>query len=117
LKELKILADVSIGFYLIEIGSWIGLAAMTRSEITIKDVSWDNLGVIPSTFRKLELHWRGDDIYIPAHEDGYEIKTDIDGSILTIADAPWPGFTPDLLSIVLVVAHKQRRCFDTSKNV
>ncbi len=91
---------------MIEIGSWIGLAAMTKSEITIKNVSWDNLGVIPSTFRKLgiTLERRGDDIYIPAHTDGYEVKTDIDGSILTIADAPWPGFTPDLLSIVLVVA-------------
>jgi UDP-N-acetylglucosamine 1-carboxyvinyltransferase len=90
---------------MIEIGSWIGLAAMTRSEITIKDVSWDNLGVIPNTFRKLgiTLERRGDDIYIPTHEH-YQIKTDIDGSILTIADAPWPGFTPDLLSIVLVVA-------------
>lgn len=91
---------------MIEIGSWIGLAAMTRSEITIKNVSWENLGVIPSTFRKLgiTLERKGDDIYIPEHKDGYEIKTDIDGSILTIADAPWPGFTPDLLSIVLVVA-------------
>ncbi len=90
---------------MIEIGSWIGLAAMTRSEITIKDVSWDNLGVIPNTFRKLgiTLERRGDDIFIPTHEN-YQIKTDIDGSILTIADAPWPGFTPDLLSIVLVVA-------------
>jgi UDP-N-acetylglucosamine 1-carboxyvinyltransferase len=90
---------------MIEIGSWIGLAAMTRSEITIKNVSWDNLGVIPSTFRKLGItvERRGDDIYIPTHEH-YQIKTDIDGSILTIADAPWPGFTPDLLSIVLVVA-------------
>ena len=91
---------------MIEIGSWIGLAAMTRSEITIKNVSWDNLGVIPSVFRKLgiTLEKRGDDIYIPTHEDGYEVKTDIDGSILTIADAPWPGFTPDLLSIILVIA-------------
>lgn len=91
---------------MIEIGSWIGLAAMTRSEITIKNVSWENLGVIPNTFRKLgiTLERKGDDIYIPEHKDGYEIKTDIDGSILTIADAPWPGFTPDLLSIVLVVA-------------
>lgn len=91
---------------MIEIGSWIGLAAMTKSEITIKNVSWENLGIIPNTFRKLgiTLEKRGDDIYIPAHNDGYEIKTDIDGSILTIADAPWPGFTPDLLSIVLVVA-------------
>ena len=98
--EHRILPDM------IEIGSWIGLAAMTRSEITIKNVSWDNLGVIPNTFRKLgiTLEKRGDDIYIPAHENGYEVKTDIDGSILNIADAPWPGFTPDLLSIVLVVA-------------
>jgi len=91
---------------MIEIGSWIGLAAMTRSEITIKNVSWDNLGQIPNVFRKLgiTLERKGDDIFIPAHTDGYQIKTDIDGSILTIADAPWPGFTPDLLSIVLVVA-------------
>ena len=90
---------------MVEIGSWIGLAAMTRSEITIKNVSWDNLGQIPNVFRKLgiTLERRGEDIYIPAHKDGYEIKTDIDGSILTVADAPWPGFTPDLLSIVLVV--------------
>lgn len=97
--EHRILPDM------IEIGSWIGLAAMTRSEITIKNVSWENLGVIPSTFRKLgiTLEQRGDDIYIPTHET-YEIKTDIDGSILTIADAPWPGLTPDLLSIILVVA-------------
>ena len=98
--EHRILPDM------IEIGSWIGLAAMTRSEITIKDVSWDSLGQIPNVFRKLgiTLERKGDDIFIPAHKDGYEIKTDIDGSILTIADAPWPGFTPDLLSIVLVVA-------------
>ncbi len=97
--EHRILPDM------IEIGSWIGLAAMTRSEITIKNVSWDNLGVIPSTFRKLgiTLERRGDDIFIPTHET-YQIKTDIDGSILTVSDAPWPGFTPDLLSIVLVVA-------------
>jgi len=91
---------------MIEIGSWIGLAAMTRSEITIKDVSWENLGLIPNVFRKLgiTLEKKGDDIYIPAHKDGYQVKTDIDGSILTVSDAPWPGFTPDLLSIVLVVA-------------
>jgi UDP-N-acetylglucosamine 1-carboxyvinyltransferase len=91
---------------MIEIGSWIGLAAMTRSEITIKDVSWENLGLIPNVFRKLgiTIEKRGDNIYIPAHTDGYQVKTDIDGSILTISDAPWPGFTPDLLSIVLVVA-------------
>ena len=98
--EHRILPDM------IEIGSWIGLAAMTKSEITIKNVSWENLGVIPSVFRKLgiTLEKKGDDIYIPAHTKGYTVKTDIDGSILTIADAPWPGFTPDLLSIVLVVA-------------
>ena len=95
---------------MIEIGSWIGLAAMTRSEITIKNVSWDNLGLIPNVFRKLgiTLEKRGDDIYIPAHKDGYQVKTDIDGSILTVSDAPWPGFTPDLLSIVLVVATQAR---------
>ena len=91
---------------MIEIGSWIGLAAMTQGEITIKDVSYDNLGQIPNVFRKLGItvERRGDDIYIPAHTNGYQVKTDIDGSILTISDAPWPGFTPDLLSIVLVVA-------------
>ena len=95
---------------MIEIGSWIGLAAMTRSEITIKNVSWENLGVIPGTFRKLgiTLEKKGDDIFIPAHTDGYEIQNYIDGSILTISDAPWPGFTPDLLSIVLVVATQAR---------
>lgn len=89
---------------MIEIGSWIGLAAMTRSEITIKDVSWDNLGLIPDTFRKLgiTLEKKGDDIYIPA-QDGYEIQEYIDGSTLTVSDAPWPGFTPDLLSVVLVI--------------
>ncbi len=102
--EHRILPDM------IEIGSWIGLAAMTRSEITIKNVSWDNLGIIPHTFRKLgiTIERRGDDIHIPAHTDGYEIQNYIDGSILTIADAPWPGFTPDLLSIVLVVATQAR---------
>ena len=91
---------------MIEIGSWIGLAAMTKSELTIKNVSWDDLGQIPNVFAKLgiTLERRGDDIYIPEHKDGYEIQNYIDGSILTIADAPWPGFTPDLLSIVLVVA-------------
>tara|TARA_R110002072_G_scaffold193809_2_gene350958 strand:- start:1593 stop:2903 length:1311 start_codon:yes stop_codon:yes gene_type:complete len=94
---------------MIEIGSWIGLAAMTRSEITIKNVSWANLGIIPDTFRKLgiTLEKRGDDIYIP-EQDHYEIQSYIDGSILTIADAPWPGFTPDLLSIVLVVCTQAR---------
>ena len=91
---------------MVEIGSWIGLAAMTRSEITIKNVSWNDLGLIPATFRKLgiTLEKKGDDIFIPAHTNGYEIETFIDGSFMTISDAPWPGFTPDLLSIVLVVA-------------
>ncbi len=95
---------------MIEIGSWIGLAAMTKSEITIKDVSWENLGIIPDTFRKLgiTIEKRGDDIFIPKHENGYEIQNYIDGSILTISDAPWPGFTPDLLSIVLVIATQAR---------
>ncbi|PCE64133.1 UDP-N-acetylglucosamine 1-carboxyvinyltransferase [Sediminicola luteus] len=95
---------------MIEIGSWIGLAAMTRSELTIKNVSWENLGVIPSVFRKLgiTLEQKGDDIFIPKHEDGYEIQNYIDGSILTIADAPWPGLTPDLLSIILVMATQAR---------
>lgn len=90
---------------MIEIGSWIGLAAMTRSEITIKDVSWENLGVIPNTFRKLgiKLERRGNDIFIPQQES-YQVRADIDGSILTVSDAPWPGFTPDLLSIILVTA-------------
>ncbi|MEZ4874717.1 MAG: UDP-N-acetylglucosamine 1-carboxyvinyltransferase [Flavobacteriaceae bacterium] len=89
---------------MIEIGSWIGLAAMTQSEITIKNVSWKDLGLIPDTFRKLgiKLQKKGDDIVIPKQK-GYEIQADMDGSILTVADAPWPGFTPDLLSIVLVV--------------
>lgn len=95
---------------MVEIGSWIGLAAMTQSELTIKNVQWDYLGQIPSVFRKLGLtiEKRGDDIFIPAHTDGYEIQNYIDGSILTVADAPWPGFTPDLLSIVLVVATQAR---------
>ncbi len=90
---------------MIEIGSFIGLAAMTGSEITIKDVHYKELGIIPEVFRKLgiKLELRGDDIFIPA-QDHYEIESFIDGSSMTIADAPWPGFTPDLLSIVLVVA-------------
>ena len=96
----KVLPDM------IEIGSWIGLAAMTKSEITIKNVGWEHLGLIPATFKKLgiQLEKRGDDIYIPAHVDGYEVQSFIDGSIMSISDAPWPGFTPDLLSIMLVVA-------------
>lgn len=90
---------------MIEIGSWIGMAAMTRSELTIKEVSWDNLGMIPDVFRKLgiQLERRGEDIYIP-EQDSYEIQGYIDGSILTVSDAPWPGFTPDLLSIILVIS-------------
>ncbi len=91
---------------MIEIGSWVGLAAMTKSEITIKNVRWEFLGQMPNVFRKLgiQIEKKGDDIFIPAHKDGYEIQSFIDGSILTISDAPWPGFTPDLLSIILVVA-------------
>lgn len=90
---------------MIEVGSFIGLAAMTQSEITIKDVAFDELGVIPDVFGRLgiKMERRDNDLYIPAQER-YEIDTFIDGSILTIADAPWPGFTPDLLSIVLVTA-------------
>ncbi len=97
--EHRILPDM------IEIGSWIGMAVMTKSELTIKDVSWENLGQIPNVFKKLGIHLekRGDDIYIPAQES-YKIQNYLDDSILTVADAPWPGFTPDLLSIVLVVA-------------
>ena len=95
---------------MIEIGSWVGLAAMTKSEITIKNVRWEYLGQMPNVFRKLgiTIEKKGDDIFIPAHKDGYEIQSYIDGSILTISDAPWPGFTPDLLSIVLVVATQAR---------
>ncbi|PXV63141.1 UDP-N-acetylglucosamine 1-carboxyvinyltransferase [Dysgonomonas alginatilytica] len=90
---------------MIEIGSFIGMAAMTSSEITIKNVAYDELGIIPDTFRRLgiTLERRGDDIHIPRHKD-YTIDTFIDGSILTIADAPWPGLTPDLISVLLVVA-------------
>ncbi|CAA0182512.1 UDP-N-acetylglucosamine 1-carboxyvinyltransferase [Tenacibaculum maritimum] len=90
---------------MIEIGSWIGMAAMTRSALTIKDVSWKDLGQIPNVFRKIgiKLERKGDDIYIPEQES-YEIQNYIDGSVLTVSDAPWPGFTPDLLSIILVVA-------------
>ena len=90
---------------MIEIGSFIGLAAMTESEITIKNVCFEELGIIPNVFRRLGINFelRGDDIYIPS-QSNYEIDTFIDGSILTIADSPWPGFTPDLLSIILVVA-------------
>ena len=90
---------------MIEIGSFIGLAAMTKSELTIKDVAYKELGIIPDVFKRLgiKMELRGDDLFIPAQES-YEIDTFIDGSILTVSDAPWPGFTPDLLSIILVVA-------------
>ena len=90
---------------MIEVGSFIGMAAMTQSELTIKDVSYDNLGIIPSQFSRMGISFeqRGDDIYIP-QQDHYAIESFIDGSIMTIADAPWPGLTPDLLSIFLVVA-------------
>ena len=102
--EHRVLPDM------VEIGSWIGLAAMTKSEITIQNVSWDDLGQIPNVFSKLgiKLQRKGDDIFIPSNENGYEIQSYIDGSILTVSDAPWPGFTPDLLSIVLVVATQAR---------
>ncbi len=90
---------------MIEVGSFIGMAAMTRSELTIKDVSYDNLGIIPAQFSRMGIRFeqRGDDIYIP-QQDHYSIESFIDGSIMNIADAPWPGLTPDLLSIFLVVA-------------
>jgi UDP-N-acetylglucosamine 1-carboxyvinyltransferase len=94
---------------MIEVGSFIGLAAMTRSQLTIKNVSWDNLGLIPNVFRRIGIQFerRGDDIYVPGNEH-YQVETFIDGSILTIDDAPWPGFTPDLISVVLVVATQAR---------
>ena len=95
---------------MIEIGSWIGLAALTKSAITIKDVHWEYLGQIPDVFRRLgvSVERKGEDMFIPAHTDGYEIQSYIDGSVMTISDAPWPGFTPDLLSIILVVATQAR---------
>ena len=95
---------------MIEIGSWIGLAAMTKSSIRIKNVSWENLGVIPNVFMSLGINLikEDDDILIPEHKNGYEIKNYIDGSILSISDAPWPGFSPDLLSIILVVSTQAR---------
>jgi UDP-N-acetylglucosamine 1-carboxyvinyltransferase len=95
---------------MIEIGSWVGMAAITQSELTIKDVNWNMLGQIPAVFRKLgiTMEQKGDDIYIPAHTDGYAVQNYIDGSILTISDAPWPGMTPDLLSILLVTATQAR---------
>ncbi|MBR2607033.1 MAG: UDP-N-acetylglucosamine 1-carboxyvinyltransferase [Bacteroidaceae bacterium] len=90
---------------MIEVGSFIGMAAMTKSEITIKDVSFENLGIIPESFKRLGIYFeqKGDDIYIPS-QDSYQIESFIDGSIMTISDAPWPGLTPDLLSVMLVTA-------------
>jgi UDP-N-acetylglucosamine 1-carboxyvinyltransferase len=90
---------------MIEVGSFIGMAAMTGSELTIKDVSYENLGIIPDSFRRLGIKFekRGSDIYIPSQEH-YEIESFIDGSIMTISDAPWPGLTPDLISVLLVTA-------------
>lgn len=101
--EHRLLADM------IEVGSFIGLAAMTQSEITIKDVDYRHLGIIPEVFQRMGIDFRsiGDDIFVP-EQDSYEIETFIDGSIMTIADAPWPGFTPDLISIMLVVATQAR---------
>ena len=95
---------------MIEIGSWVGLAALTRSALTIKDVQWDYLGQIPDVFRRLgiTIERKGDDMFVPEHPNGYEIQSYIDGSVMTVSDAPWPGFTPDLLSIVLVVATQAR---------
>ena len=94
---------------MIEIGSFIGMAAMTQGELTIKDVSWDDLGQIPRVFQRMgiQVERRGEDLYVP-YQKHYEIDTFIDGSILTVADAPWPGFTPDLLSILLVTATQAR---------
>lgn len=94
---------------MIEIGSFIGMAAMTQSEITIEKVSYPDLGIIPTVFRRMgiQMELRGDDLFIPA-QDHYEIETFIDGSIMTISDAPWPGFTPDLISIALVTATQAR---------
>ena len=108
-KELKG-AEHSVLPDMIEIGSWIGLAAMTKSSIRIKNVSWENLGVIPNVFRSLGINLikEDDDIVIQEHKNGYEIKNYIDGSILSISDAPWPGFSPDLLSIILVVSTQAR---------
>ena len=99
----KILPDM------IEVGSFIGIAAMTRSSVTIKDVSWENLGIIPESFRSLgvRLEQIRDDIFVPA-QDSYVIDSFLDGSIMTISDAPWPGLTPDLLSVMLVVATQCR---------
>ena len=103
---------------MIEVGSFIGMAAMTKSELTIKNVSHENLGIIPDSFRRLgiKMEQRGDDIYVPA-QDTYQIESFIDGSIMTIADAPWPGLTPDLLSVLLVGHTGERQRADSSEDV
>ena len=110
---------------MIEVGSFIGMAAMTGSDITIKNTGYDMLGIIPDSFRRLGITVEqiGDDIHVPTH-DSYQIETFIDGSIMTIADAPWPGLTPDLLSVMLVVATQAkgsdagcRQCADPSEDV
>ena len=95
---------------MIEIGSWIGLAAITRSELRIKNVGWEHLGQLPRVYNRLgiTIERDGDDMLIPAHSEGYEIQSFIDGSHMTIADAPWPGLTPDILSVLLVVATQSR---------
>jgi UDP-N-acetylglucosamine 1-carboxyvinyltransferase len=91
---------------MIEIGSWIGLAAITKSELRLKNVAWEQLGQLPRVYAKLgiTLIKEGDDMIIPAHKDGYEIQSFIDGSHMTISDAPWPGLSPDVLSVLLLVA-------------
>lgn len=91
---------------MVEVGSWIGLAAVTRSEIKIKNVGWDHLGQLPRVFERLgvKLIKEGDDLIVPSHSEGYEVQSFIDGSLMTISDAPWPGLTPDILSVLLVVA-------------
>ncbi|MDR3297081.1 MAG: UDP-N-acetylglucosamine 1-carboxyvinyltransferase [Prevotellaceae bacterium] len=104
-------ADHSILPDMIEVGSFIGMAAMTHGELTIKNTSYNELGIIPDAFRRLgiSIELRGDDIFVPQQES-YEIETFIDGSIMTIADAPWPGLTPDLISVLLVVATQAKGC-------
>ena len=105
---------------MIEIGSWVGLAAMTQSEITIKNVRWEYLGQLPNVFRKLgiTLEKRGDDLFVPAHKEGYEIQNFIDGSILTISDAPWPGIYPRFTKYRFGRSNPSpRQCANSPKNV
>ena len=91
---------------MIEVGSWIGLAAITRSEIRIKNVGWEHLGQLTRVYERLGIQFirEGEDMLVPAHKDGYAIQSFIDGSLMTVSDAPWPGLTPDILSVLLVVA-------------